>query len=104
MSEPIVPEVMDLDEFRDAGWLMEANRQFFHPRGLALFVEVNEGRVTRLGVYRDDDPEGWRYGGLSESDLARAAVLGDAAERMAAVRLERFGWVVQPIAECGAVG
>lgn len=34
MSEPI--KYLDMDEFRDGGYLQEVNRRFFHPLGLAL--------------------------------------------------------------------
>ena len=42
-------------ELRDAGYLQEVNRQFFHPLGLAMFVNVDTGE---MGVYDErDDPE-----------------------------------------------
>jgi hypothetical protein len=52
---------MDIKEFRELGFLQEANRQFFHPLGLALEVIVDEetGETSLGGIwdYRDD-PEG----------------------------------------------
>lgn len=48
MSEDSNPvKYMDMDEFRDAGFLQEANRRFFHPLGIAL--EWNDG-WTREGL------------------------------------------------------
>lgn len=47
LSEPSPVTYMDLGEFRDEGFLQEANRQFFHPLGLAL--EWNSG-WTEAGV------------------------------------------------------
>jgi hypothetical protein len=44
-DEPI--KHMDLGEFRDLGFLQEANRQFFHPLGLAL--EWNDG-INAKGI------------------------------------------------------
>lgn len=40
---------MNIGEFRDAGFLLEANRQFFHPHGLALEVtRVTEDEGTPI--------------------------------------------------------
>lgn len=55
---------MDIKEFRELGFLHEANRQFFHPLGLALEVVVDDdtGEESLGGIwdYRDD-PEGLFY-------------------------------------------
>jgi len=57
---------IDFKEFRDKGFLQEANRQFFHPLGLALSVIIDDdtGEVTGLGGVWDyrDDLEGMFYG------------------------------------------
>lgn len=57
---------MDLDEFRDKGFLQEVNRLFFHPLGLALEVIIDDetGKVSHLGGVWDyrDDPEGMFFG------------------------------------------
>lgn len=57
---------IDIKEFRDIGFLQEANRLFFHPRGLALEIVTNDetGEPERLGGIWDyrDDPEGILYG------------------------------------------
>ncbi len=63
MTNPVV-KYMDLQEFVDEGFLQEANRQFFHPLGLALEVDTSgDGPPTLSGVwdYRDD-PEGVMFG------------------------------------------
>jgi len=56
---------IDIKEFRDRGYLQEANRLFFHPLGLALEAiidQAGEGRPEGIrlgGVWDDrDDPEG----------------------------------------------
>lgn len=72
---------MDLEELRDDGWLQEVNRQWFHPRGLALAVVTDTGwserlwswltrRPTRHLVVLDDrtDPEGWMFNYYSGTD------------------------------------
>jgi len=41
-----------LSEFRDGGFLQEVNRQFFHPLGLALAINVN---LDELGSVKLDD-------------------------------------------------
>ena len=49
---------IDIKEFREQGYLQEANRRFFHPLGLALEVVVDDGRNEKLGGvwdYREDD-------------------------------------------------
>lgn len=70
-----------IKEFRALGFLQEANRQFFHPHGLALEVVIDtdtgEERLGGIWDYRDD-PEGVLYGNLDERDRERAAdVLGE---------------------------
>lgn len=53
---------MDLQEFRDLGYLQEVNRLFFYPRGLSLEMIVTQdtNQVLRFGGVHDyrDDPEG----------------------------------------------
>ena len=49
---------IDVKEFREKGFLQEANRKFFHPLGLALEVIINDdtGEEILGGIwdYRDD--------------------------------------------------
>jgi len=51
---------MDIAEFREKGFLQEANRLFFHPLGLALEIVIEDDGTERLGGIWDyrDDPEG----------------------------------------------
>lgn len=55
---------MDIKEFREEGFLQEANRLFFHPLGLALEVKVEDDGTETLGGIWDyrDDPEGVAFG------------------------------------------
>jgi len=49
---------IDIKEFRELGFLQEANRLFFHPLGLALEVIQDADGNERLGGvwdYRDDE-------------------------------------------------
>lgn len=98
MGEPI--KYMSIKEFQEGGFLMEVNRQVLHPLGLALEVnEDDDGEARLSGVwdYRDD-PEGMVFGEppplCTMEERARPVVEQLAA--LAPVRLERFGWVVQP--------
>jgi len=51
---------IDIKEFREFGFLQEANRLFFHPLGLALEVEIDDDGNEKLGGIWDyrDDPRG----------------------------------------------
>lgn len=90
---------MSLRELLEEGFVQEANRQFFHPRGLALCVGVNRrGRATELTVwdYRED-AEGITFG---EGVMTREKAEKVEAEldRHAPRRLELFaGSVIQPL-------
>ena len=42
---------MDIKEFREKGYLQEANRRFFHPLGLALYIEQNDGNRFKVFFY-----------------------------------------------------
>lgn len=86
-------------EFREAGFLQEANRLFFHPRGLALSVMVgDDGRTTAFGEVWDyrDDPEGLVY---AEEDLdgAKADAVDEELRRHVEAREALLGHTIQPI-------
>src|SRR5690348_1073869 len=96
---------IDINEFRDRGYLQEANRRFFHPLGLALEIVVddNTGKASLGGVwdYRDD-PEGMMFGIDTEeiegmNKKAQNVDLEMLAHQEARVKL--FGDVIQPIKE-----
>jgi len=57
-------EHMDLVEFREKGYLQEANRRFFHPLGLALEIVLSgderKGYFLRVQDFRNN-PEGVCY-------------------------------------------
>lgn len=56
---------ISIKEFQEKGFLAEANRQFFHPLGLALTVVVDdddkEDSIVGVQDWRDD-PEGGLFG------------------------------------------
>lgn len=93
---------MSIKEFRKFGFLQEANRQFFHPLGLALEVVINYGTgEEHLGGIWDyrDDPEGIRYEGFDDADRGKAQRVRELQEAKAQTRLTALGYVVQPIPE-----
>ena len=57
-------KTMNIAEFREKGFLQEANRLFFHPLGLALSINIDESGEESLGEIWDyrDDPEGLLFG------------------------------------------
>lgn len=101
-------KLMDIAEFRDAGYLQELNRQFLHPLGLALAVERDkeDGSCILHSIwdYRDD-PEGMMYDPdeLNSPDgQAKAERVLTEWEEKAEVRDENLGFVIQPIANSRA--
>ena len=89
---------MTASEFREAGLLQELNRQFLHPRGLALEVVIADGAESFGGVWDySSDPEGVTF--HPTMPLAeKAALANTAAPVKAEERLAKFGWIVQPAA------
>jgi hypothetical protein len=93
-------KVIDIKEFRERGYLQEANRRFFHPLGLALAIEVDNetGKESLANVWDcRDDPEGIYFAGDYGNDPAKAANIEREWEEKAAVREVKLGWIVQPL-------
>ncbi len=101
---------IDLKEFTEFGYLLEANRRFFHPLGLALTLErdreTGEYKLAGVQDYRDD-PEGCLFGDPQEladkywtqEDRDKAARIDVEWSKKGAVRMERYGFVIQPVGE-----
>jgi hypothetical protein len=97
---------MDIRELREAGYLQEVNRRFFHPLGLALeVVQLDDGGYCLGGVwdYRAD-PNGIYFADAEDgspnvgTDAAQVAAFIDAEiARRAAPRIALFGAVIQPV-------
>lgn len=68
---------VDIKEFRELGFLQEANRLFFHPLGLALEVIQDADGSERLGGVWDhrDDEEGIMFtdGMIDEQKVKQVA-------------------------------
>lgn len=93
---------MDLKEFVDRGYLLEVNRNFFHLLGLALAMQVDEetgeAKLAEIWDFRNE-PEGIIFAEelLDKIDKERAERISDELKEKSKIRLERFGWIVQPI-------
>ena len=98
----LTPTIVDLDELRDGGYLLEANRRFFHPLGLALFIMYSTDTGEPLGLDvldRRHDPEGCVFDQLTPEEKGKAAEIEREWQERAAVRQEKLGFVVQPLDE-----
>jgi len=89
---------LDWNEFREAGYLLEVNRLFFHPLGLALAVNVDDdGNVTGIHGIMDsrDDPEGFIFGELDTHDKERAQTIDSLRESKRKAREKLLGDIIQ---------
>ncbi len=92
---------LSVQQFVEMGLLQEVNRLFFHPRGLALTVRVEQGQ-HRLGDIWDgrSDPEGFGYSRetLATPEAAeKAEAVAELMEPHATARQQSFGGLVQPL-------
>lgn len=91
-------KMMDLTEFQRKGFLQEANRQFFHPLGLALALSRPGDDGERiLGVWdHRDDPEGIVFTDLTDDVSAvKAGLVEVEFTRHAEARTNLLGQPVQ---------
>ena len=90
---------IDIAEFRRLGFLQEANRQFFHPHGLALEVVVDDDGTERLGGVWDyrDDLEGIIFDRIDMEMRERRDIVAAEHERHREARLRLLSGVVQPL-------
>lgn len=101
MNNELVPKIIPPDELLSLGFVQEANRLFFHPRGVALAVMPHKDDGFYAYFYDGrDDPEGYIFGnGVLDTEEAKKKA--DAmAERVlihSLARIELFGDPIQPI-------
>ncbi|WP_063562908.1 hypothetical protein [Paenibacillus sp. O199] len=94
---------IDIKDFREKGYLFEANRQFFHPLGLALEIRIDdEGNEVLGGVwdYRSD-PEGILYDEktvTSKKSFDKALRVNVERAEKEMVRKKKYGFGIQPVA------
>lgn len=99
------PRHMDIKEFRAKGYLQEVNRQFFHPLGLALEVQICEDGTELLGgVWDYRDSEEGVYFDIANFDDERIVgfkkkkIFVEVQQKLyAKKRFELFGAIVEPI-------
>ena len=100
---------MDELDLCDEGFVLEANRQFFHPLGLCLVLQLSEeGLRLRVLDYRER-PAGVRFEAEPDANVrasrrGKVAHVGSFWEERAARRLQRYGYVVQPADELASPG
>ena len=98
-------KIIDLNEFTEAGYLQEANRLFFHPLGLSLFIKADDsGDGFKIGGFLDcrDDEEGIIFGPSFSPEQAnarklKAVSIQEKKDSKSAVRIKNFDWVIQPV-------
>ncbi len=92
-------KTMSLKQFREEGYLLELNRQFLHPRGLALAVRTDEdGEDHFLGVQdARDDPEGLVFENITAEEVAKADRLDADLQRRLYDRARAVGACVQDL-------
>ena len=89
---------MSITEFRELGYLQEVNRQFLHPLGLSLGVNVGDviGEES-LGVWDCRDGTGCATIDDGMLDEAKAAHVRREFTRLAGTRFKALGYSVQPV-------
>ncbi len=97
-SLPIMPIV----DFINLGYLQEANRQWFHPLGLALFATFQDNKPIGigLGVQATDDQEGIKFAD-TDIDAEKAHRILKEQTRREVARRKALGYVIQPIIDIG---
>ena len=85
------------------GILLEVNRQFFHPLGMALSLTVEQDgsdwdQPAELSMVQTDDPEGFVYGRSAER-LAKAHAFSKLATEKRIKRHDSLGYIIQPLSE-----
>ena len=90
---------LNIEEFMSSGLLQEANRRFFHPLGLTLAVEIDNGsaKLKSIWDYRED-PEGVYYG----PDIIKQEAIDYVDNLLASKqdkRMELFGSIMQPVGD-----
>lgn len=91
---------MDINEFREKGYLHELNRQFLHPLGLALEIKFDEDGNASIGGIWDyrEDPEGIAFAAGTLSPEKAKQLQAIISTRMQS-RIDSLGYWIQPVEE-----
>lgn len=92
---------MDEEELLDEGYLLEANRQFFHPLGLQLVGQVADDGLRLRVLDRREMASGPLFDREDDEEIARArrrkiARVAGLWELRGQARLRHLGFIVQP--------
>lgn len=90
---------IDLKEFREKGYLQEANRQFFHPLGLKLAWNPTADALFVIDE-RDEDNEGGWFSDetiMSKAAKNRYEFVNNELLSRKFYRVKKFGAVVQQL-------
>ena len=90
---------MSVKEFRELGYLSELNRQFLHPLGLAIEVEVNEAGDEFFGEVWDsrEDKEGILFSEISDDQKKKGERITEEQKNRGEERKSSLGFVIQPL-------
>lgn len=93
-------KTISIKDFVEEGYLQELNRQFLHPLGLALSIQIDDDGKYNLSDIIDnrDDPEGIIFDeSLAKSDgfVAKANKIMNEQEEKARVREGILGTTIQ---------
>lgn len=96
---------MSIEEFVEKGFLQEANRQFFHPLGLAIEIYIDENNTYKLNGIWDyrHEPEGILFDFKNSSEerinkaLGKKELVNAELEKHKEHRIKLFGDLVEPI-------
>lgn len=80
-------------EFIEAGYLQEANRQFFHPLGIALAVNATDGAILVIDIRSDMEGIIFDSGEIEPAKVQRVQRELDAR---LPIRRRALGYVIQP--------
>jgi len=93
-------QLMDLRAWCEFGHLQEVNRAYFHPRGMALTLVLDdELREPYLVVQSTDDKEGWIIDPVLPETVEKARRVQAELEEKKPVREHALGYWIQPIDE-----
>jgi len=92
---------MDIKEFREKGYLQEANRLFFHPLGLALegIIDEENGEMKLGGIWDSrDDPEGILFESFDhrKSEKVLSELLSRLESRVKLPECDEMGIQIRP--------
>ena len=92
---------MNVREFRELGLLLEVNRTFFHPLGLALDIKIDdEGNERLFGIWDcRDDKEGVVYDLPCEDVKEKFEKAQAFIEKQHKQRYETLGYIIQELDE-----